>query len=497
MRKINVRSPFFITVQKETAKVNPDDLCVKDINGDCLPVDPCIEDPTLPQCPKQIINTVFQDKNLVCTASTAQSIGVGAAVVYNFDIETTGRQNGDYTVTLSQINVPVRIRMDVLANVPKTDITTGTAFENKGLTTHSDEFEAAGYSLTGLTGTATNSLGLNITKTFAYNSSSHTGNLRFQLHLPVLTENEMTISVSCPAKDIVTTDPVTVGKVTIVSFTSLNQTNRLTNEPFRPLVKLNGTRLGDAEVLFNQQSSVTNAKTFQTRQDTIMGVGSNHFKDELFSTRRFIQAESNSGAGSSGLTCLPPLTLSSGLPSANNRFFMGLIPNRAPLGGSVAHFSSSTVNTLHSYGGNDLLSDGTNLIEVLLPTNIPAQLPTEELRFMISISKHTVKNYTGLSPHTDGAYIAPPLSSNRGLNAGAASALVLQGRMVGGLSKLTFSFDGNNNTDIVFDNTRHQCTIENPLIENLMGAGVDTTGYNEIEELNGPQSTLILQTIQL
>ena len=143
------------------------------------------------------------------------------------------------------------------------------------------------------------------------------------------------------------------------------------------------------------------------------------------------------------------------------------------------------------------MSDGTNLIEVLLPTNIPAQLPTEELRFMISISKHTVKNYTGLSPHTDGAYIAPPLSSNRGLNAGAASALVLQGRMVGGLSKLTFSFDGNNNTDIVFDNTRHQCRIENPLIENLMGAGVDTTGYNEIEELNGPQSTLILQTIQL
>ena len=495
MKKINVRSPFFITVQQETAKVDPTDPCITDPSGvNCIKTDPCITDPTLPQCPKQIINTVFQDKNLVCGAS-ALSIGAGAAVVYNFDIETTGRVNGDYTVTLSQINVPVRIRMDVLANVPKTDITTGTAFENKGLTTHSDEFEAAGYSLTGLTGTATNSLGLNITKTFAYNSSSHTGNLRFQLHLPVLTENEMTISVSCPAKATVTTDPVTVGEVTIVSFSSLNQTNRNTNEPFRPLVKLNGTQLGDAEVLFNQQTAITNAKTFQTRQDTIMGVGSTYFKDELYSTRRFIQAESNSGAGSSGLTCLPPLTLSSGIPSQNNRLFMGLIPNRGALGGSLAHFSSSIVNTLHSYGGNNLLSNGTNLIEVLLPTNIPAQLPTEELRFQISISKHTVKNYPSASPA--GAYIAPPLSSGRGLNAGAASALVLQGRMVGGLSKLTFSFDGNNNTDIKFDNTRHQCRIENPLIEDLMSQGINTTGYSEIEELGDPQSTLVLQTIQL
>ncbi len=495
MKKINVRSPFFITVQKETAKIDPTDPCITDPSGvNCLPVDPCIADPTLPQCPKPVVNTVFQDKNLVCTASTAQSIGVGAAVVYNFDIETTGRENGDYTVTLSQINVPVRIRMDVLANVPKTDITTGTAFENKGLTTHSDEFESAGYSLTGLTGTATDSLGLNITKTFAYNSSSHTGNLRFQLHIPVLTENEMTISVSCPAKATVTTDPVTVGEVTIVSFTSLNQTNRLTNEPFRPLVKLNGTQLGDAEVLFNQQSAITSATTFQTRQDTIMGVGASSLKAELFSTRRFIQAESNSGAGSSGLTCLPPLT-NSGIPSANNRHFMGNIPNRAAMNGSVQHFSSAIVNTLHSYGGNNLLSNGTNLIEVLLPTNIPAQLPTEQLNFMISISKHTVKNYSTASPA--GAYIAPPLSSGRGLSAGAASALVLQGRMVGGLSKLTFSFDGNNNTDIKFDNTRHQCIIENPLIENLMGAGVDTTGYSDKEELDDPNSSLTLQTIQL
>ena len=494
MKKINVRSPFFITVQKEAAKVDPNDDCIRDADGLCIEDDPCITTPTLPQCPEEAVDSVFQDKNLVCTASTAQSIGVGAAVVYNFDIETTGRVNGDYTVTLSQINVPVRIRMDVLANVPKTDITTGTAFENKGLTTHSDEFESAGYSLTGLTGTATNSLGLNITKTFAYNSSSHTGNLRFQLHIPVLTENEMTISVSCPAKATVTTDPVTVGEVTIVSFTSLNQTNRLTNEPFRPLVKLNGNQLGDAEVLFNQQSAISSATTFQTRQDTIMGVGASSLKAELFSTRRFIQAESNSGAGSSGLTCLPPLT-NSGIPSANNRHFMGNIPNRAAMNGSVQHFSSGIVNTLHSYGGNNLLSNGTNLIEVLLPTNIPAQLPTEQLNFMISISKHTVKNYSTASPA--GAYIAPPLSSGRGSSAGAASALVLQGRMVGGLSKLTFSFDGNNNTDIKFDNTRHQCIIENPLIENLMGAGVDTTGYSDKEELDDPNSSLTLQTIQL
>ena len=46
MKKINVRSPFFITVQKETAKIDPTDPCLTDPSGNCLPVDPCIAAPT-------------------------------------------------------------------------------------------------------------------------------------------------------------------------------------------------------------------------------------------------------------------------------------------------------------------------------------------------------------------------------------------------------------------------------------------------------------------
>ena len=43
MKKINVRSPFFITVQKEAAKEDdPNDPCITDPSNNCLPVDPCI-----------------------------------------------------------------------------------------------------------------------------------------------------------------------------------------------------------------------------------------------------------------------------------------------------------------------------------------------------------------------------------------------------------------------------------------------------------------------
>ena len=217
MKKINVRSPFFITVQKEAAKDDPNDPCITDPSNNCLPVDPCIANPSLPQCPQQAVNSVFNDRSLICGAN-AQSIGIVGAQVYNFDIETTGRVNGDYVVSLNDLQIPVRIRMDVVANVPKTDLSTGTAFENVGLTAYSDTFTQAGYTTSGLSGTADADGNLDITKTFAYNSSSHTGNLRFQLHVPVVTNAGMTISVTCPAKATVSTDPVTVGEVTIIRF---------------------------------------------------------------------------------------------------------------------------------------------------------------------------------------------------------------------------------------------------------------------------------------
>ena len=169
MKKINVRSPFFITVQKEAAKVDPNDECERDENGFCIEDDPCIATPTLPQCPEEAVDSVFQDKNLICGA-TALNIPVSGAVVYNFDIETTGRVNGDYTVSLNDLQIPVRIRMDVLANVPKTDLDTGTAFENVGLTAYSDTFTQAGYTTSGLSGTADADGNLDVTKIFAYNS---------------------------------------------------------------------------------------------------------------------------------------------------------------------------------------------------------------------------------------------------------------------------------------------------------------------------------------
>ena len=492
MKKINVRSPFFITVQKETAKVDPTDPCLTDPSGNCLPVDPCIANPTLPQCPQLAVDPVFNDRNLICGAG-AQSIGIVGAQVYNFDIDTSGRVNGDYVVSLNDIQVPVRIRMDVLANVPKTDLSTGTAFENVGLTDFSGSFTQAGYTTSGLSGTADSDGNLDITKTFAYNSSSHTGNLRFQLHVPVVTNAGMTISVTCPAKATVSTDPVTIGEVTIISFSSLNRVqNVFNNTSFRPLVKLNGTQLGDSEAVFVKQTAISNEETFQAAQNTIMGVGRVFGSEQRVSTRRFIQAATDSGAAGTGLTPLTPLLTGAGSlapPQHTNKVFMGRIPNGRDADESVRTFSAAGRNTLVTYGGVDLIPDGTNTIEVLLPTNLDSDTvdPTnlEKLVFQISISKHTVKNFSTHSPA--GAYIAVPQSLGVGLSSGPAEAIVFQGIMYGHSSKLTLDFEGNNNTALNFDKTnrKHRFEIENPEVEELIGNGfiIDPKKLRAFEEI--------------
>tara|TARA_R100000734_G_C3316172_1_gene108554 strand:+ start:136 stop:1665 length:1530 start_codon:yes stop_codon:yes gene_type:complete len=472
MKKINVRSPFYITVQKEIAKIDPTDPCITDPSGNCLSVDPCIANPNLPQCPPQPVDEVFQDRNLIC-GSNAQSIGIVGAQVYNFEIDTSGRVNGDYTVSLNDLQVPVRIRMDVLANVPKTDLTTGTAFENVGLTAYSDTFTQAGYTTSGLSGTADADGNLDITKTFAYNSSSHTGNLRFQLHVPVVTNASMGISVTCPAKATVTTDPVTIGEVTIISFSSLNHVqNRSNNTSFRPSVKLNGQELGDGEAVFVKQNVIADELVFQAAQGTIMGVGRSRASEQFISTRRFIQAATNSGAAGTGLTTLPPLLINNGPPSYTNKEFMGRIPNGNVADFSVRTFSAGSRNTLVTYSGVNFIPDGTNTIEVLLPTNLDSDPvdPTnlEHLVFQISISKHTIKSFSNASPA--GAYLTVPLSANPGLSGGPAEAMVFRGIMYGHSSKLTLDFEGNNNTPLNFDKKdfKHRFQIENPEVEDLL-----------------------------
>jgi len=492
MKKINVRSPFFITVQKETAKVDPDDDCIRDADGFCIDDDPCITTPTLPQCPEEAVDSVFQDRNLICGA-TAVNIPVSGAVVYNFDIETTGRVNGDYTVSLNDLQIPVRIRMDVLANVPKTDLATGTAFENVGLTAYSDTFTQAGYATSGLSGTADADGNLDVTKTFAYNSSSHTGNLRFQIHVPVLTNNDMSISVSCPAKATVSTDPVTVGEVTIISFSSLNPVlNKFNNTSFRPSVKLNGVELGDGEAVFVKQNVIADELVFQAAQGTIMGVGRSNQSEQFINTRRFIQAATNSGAAGTGLTTLTPLLIGTGSgapPSHTNSGFMGKIPNGNAADFSVRTFSAASRNTLVTYSGVNFIPDGINTIEVLLPTNLASDPvdPTnlERLIFQISISKHTIKNFPSHSPAGD--YLTVPLSVNSGTSGGAAEAMVFRGTMYGHSSKLTLDFEGNNNTALNFvkKNRRHRFEIENPEVEELIGSGylIDTTKLTPFESI--------------
>ena len=109
---------------------------------------------------------------------------------------------------------------------------------------------------------------------------------------------------------------------------------------------------------------------------------------------------------------------------------MGAIPNGNIADNSIRVFDSTLRNTKVNYSGVNFIPDGINTIEVLLPTNLdgdPVDLvKLERLYFQISISKHTIKSFTGVSSGPDGAYLAAPPSVNSGSAGGPAEAMVLE-----------------------------------------------------------------------
>ena len=120
IRKINVRSPYYITVQDE---FEPD-----------VPIPPIPDPPTEP-----VENVV----NLACGDSITYAV---APPVNKIRISTANRQYGDYTVTFSNITTPIKYRI-------YNEGTPTGAYTTKGLSSYADEWlEETGEVLSGTAG---------------------------------------------------------------------------------------------------------------------------------------------------------------------------------------------------------------------------------------------------------------------------------------------------------------------------------------------------------
>ncbi|MAO21129.1 MAG: hypothetical protein CMJ25_10300 [Phycisphaerae bacterium] len=181
IRKINVRSPYYITVEDE---FEPD-----------VPIPPDPDPPTEP-----VVSTI----DLACGNSINYAAAVG---VKKIRISTANRQYGDYTVTFSNITIPIKYRIYNEGNA------TGS-YTTKGLSQYADEWlENTGEVLSGTAGTAP----ISATLTHTTNSGNNNGeNLILEILAPMPIIGTVVEITSC-ASEVVAPSPSTSGYVTVIT----------------------------------------------------------------------------------------------------------------------------------------------------------------------------------------------------------------------------------------------------------------------------------------
>ena len=191
IRKINVRSPYYITVQDE---FEPD-----------VPIPPDPDPPTEP---------VVSTTDLACGNSINYAAAVG---VKKIRISTANRQYGDYTVTFSNITVPIKYRI-------YNEGTATGAYTTKGLSQYADEWlQETGEVLSGTAGTNP----ISATLTHTTNSGNNNGeDLILEILAPMPISGTIVEITSC-ASEVVAPAPSTSGYVTVITLYNIANLSKL------------------------------------------------------------------------------------------------------------------------------------------------------------------------------------------------------------------------------------------------------------------------------
>ena len=214
IRKINVRSPYYITVQDE---FEPD-----------VPIPPDPDPPTEP---------LESAVDLACGDSITYAV---APPVNKIRISTANRQYGDYTVTFSNIDVPIKYRI-------YNEGTPTGAYTTKGLSLYADPWlEATGEVLSGTAGETP----ISATLTHTTNSGNNNGeNLILEILAPLPISGIGVELTSC-ASEVVAPAPSTSGYVTVITIYNKMTLQKITSSGYTDAtntnaitVKLNGVSI--------------------------------------------------------------------------------------------------------------------------------------------------------------------------------------------------------------------------------------------------------------
>lgn len=172
IRKINVRSPYYINVTKPVSEGGEGD-------------EPDVE-PTEP-----ITTLTYLD------CGTSKSVGVDIGT-HTYEFSALQRELGDYTITLSNIKVPIKYRIGIRGNMPQSFTTSG------GWSTYESRWEnATGESVT-LSDSASAPNGVTETVTYTSTQSdidTYGTVINLEIQQPIETVTGYSVGLSCPPEE--------------------------------------------------------------------------------------------------------------------------------------------------------------------------------------------------------------------------------------------------------------------------------------------------------
>ena len=188
LKKINVRSPYYISVAKPVSEggIGEEEDVV----------------PTLPQ---------ILSRDTSCGATEQVGLNVG---VRKYTLTAAQRQLGDYTITFSNIKVPIKFRIGHADNMP--------AFTTAGLDTYAAAWTTATGESPTLSSASANPNGVSATATYTSTQSdidTYGNTITIEIQQPLIVEGYSFVS-SCPAA-VVEQAPAVTGFVTVVSISSV------------------------------------------------------------------------------------------------------------------------------------------------------------------------------------------------------------------------------------------------------------------------------------
>jgi hypothetical protein len=263
-RKINVRSPYFVTVAKAPSKV---------VETDIDPTEG--EEPATP-----ITEPIVTTESLECGATKNINGSVGTL---KFNIDITGKTVAEHAVAFSNVRVPIKYRLGFAGNMP--------SFSTAGLDTYADQWEEATTETPTLTVTTSSNLisGISFNATFTptQNDIDTYGNtIQLEILQPLPTQS-YSITANCSANASV---PAASDSVILISVSSLENNPSTTAK-----LNINGSDI-DADALYSAPSVKEPARRYLTDLTTYLPVNGDGFTN--INNMRFFNIPSESGIGS-------------------------------------------------------------------------------------------------------------------------------------------------------------------------------------------------------